>query len=192
MPRHELARRAMQGQGVPVPELPAGMPAHNAIDHFLGQRLAAEGVIPAPLADDDAFLRRVTLDTAGVIPSPEEIDAFRSDRAPDRRAKVIDRLLADERWADHWVSYWQDVLAENPGLVKPTLNNTGPFRGWIHRALLDNLAMDRFVTELVGMEGSVAAGEPAGFAVATENDVPMAAKGQTLAKAFLATDLTCA
>jgi hypothetical protein len=190
--RHDLARQTWAGRAVPVPPLPAGLPGHNAIDHFLGQRLAAEGVAPAPLADDDTFLRRVTLDTVGVIPSPEEIAAFRADPSPDRRARVIDRLLGDDRWADHWTSYWQDVLAENPGLVKPTLNNTGPFRFWIHRALADNLAADRFATELIRMEGSFLAGEPAGFALATENDVPTAAKGQVIAKAFLAADLTCA
>jgi hypothetical protein len=191
--RHELARQAAQEHpAVAVPELPPGLPAHNAIDHFIAQRLATEGVAPAPLTDDEAFLRRVSLDTVGVIPSPAEIAAFRRDRSPDRRARAVDRLLADPRWADHWVSYWQDVLAENPGLVKPKLNNTGPFRWWIHRALVDNLPMDQFVTELVRMEGSVLAGEPAGFALASENDVPMAAKAQTLAKAFLAADLTCA
>jgi len=190
--RHELARRTWHDKPIAVPDLPAGMPAQNPIDHFLGQRLAAEAATPAALADDNAFLRRVTLDTVGVIPSPEEIAAYRADAAPDRRARVIDRLLADERWADHWTGYWQDVLAENPGLLKPTLNNTGPFRWWIYRALADNLAMDRFATELIRMEGSLLAGEPAGFAIATENDVPMAAKAQTVAKAFLAADLTCA
>src|SRR5262245_41622564 len=133
--RHELARREWQSRPVAVPPLPPGMPAHNAIDQFLGQRLAAEGVTPPPLVNDDAFLRRVALDTVGVIPSPEEIAAFRADSTLDRRARLIDRLLADERWADHWTGYWQDVLAENPGLLKPTLNNTGPFRWWIYRAL---------------------------------------------------------
>src|SRR5207237_709221 len=77
-----------------------------------------------------------------------------ADRPTTRRPKAIDRLLADERWADHWVSYWQDVLAENPGLLKPTLNNTGPFRFWIYQALADNLPADRFATELIRMEGS--------------------------------------
>ncbi|MCE9533623.1 MAG: DUF1549 and DUF1553 domain-containing protein, partial [Planctomycetes bacterium] len=103
----------------------------------------------------------------------------------------IDRLLADPRWADHWVGYWQDVLAENPGLLKPTLNNTGPFRWWLHQAFLENLPMDRFVSDLISMEGSYLHGSPGGFAVATENDVPMAAKAQVLSKAFLGVDLTC-
>jgi hypothetical protein len=189
--RHAEARRWCDDQpAVAIPE--TTLPVHNPIDRFLGARLEKAGAKLPSLLDDDAFLRRVTLDTAGVLPSPAEIAAFRQDQRPDRRTRVIDRLLADARWADHWVSYWQDVLAENPGLLKPTLNNTGPFRWWLHEALLDNLPLDRFATELTLMEGSLLAGAPSGFAVATENDVPMAAKAQTLARAFLAADLTCA
>ncbi|MFV1996255.1 MAG: DUF1553 domain-containing protein, partial [Verrucomicrobiales bacterium] len=102
------------------------------------------------------------------------------------------RLLEDDRWADHWVSYWQDVLAENPNLLKPSLNNSGPFRFWIFESLLDNLGMDQFVTELVMMEGSSSAGAPAGFGLASQNDVPMAAKAHILGTAFLGVEMKCA
>src|SRR5204863_6517340 len=114
--------------------------------------------------------RRVTLDTVGVVPSLEEIAAF--EAKPDRAA-VIDKLLADPRWADHWMGYWQDVLAENPNILNPTLNNTGPFRWWIYESLLDNKPMDRFATELILMEGSLRFGGAAGFSMASQNDVPM-------------------
>jgi hypothetical protein len=83
-------------------------------------------------------------------------------------------------------------LAENPGILKPTLNNTGPFRRYLHQAILDNRPVDRFATDLVMMEGSVNAGGPASFGIASENDAPMVAKAHTLARAFLAVDLTCA
>jgi hypothetical protein len=145
-----------------------------------------------PLLDDYAFLRRISLDTIGTIPSPEGIAAFSGDKSADRRARAIDRLLADPRWADHWTSYWQDVLAENPGILKPELNNTGAFRWWIYESLFDNKPFDRFVTELVMMEGSVAYGGPAGFGLATQNDAPLAEKAHVLAKAFLAVELKCA
>jgi len=147
--------------------------------------------IPA-LADNLTFLRRVTLDTVGVVPTLAEIDAFLADRRADKRARVIDRLLADPRWADHWVSYWQDVLAENPNILNPTLNNSGPFRWWIHEALLDNKPMDVFVTELVRMRGSHYHGGPAGFAMASQNDVPMAEKAAIVASAFLGVQMKCA
>ena len=75
-----------------------------------------------PLTDDLTFLRRVTLDTVGVVPSEAEIAAFRALPAAGRRTATIERLLADPRWADQWMPYWLDVLAENPNLINPTLN----------------------------------------------------------------------
>src|SRR5690606_13166621 len=55
-----------------------------------------------PLCDDLTFLRRAYLDTVGVVPTLDEIRAFEADRSPEKRAKLVDRLLADPRWADHW------------------------------------------------------------------------------------------
>jgi mono/diheme cytochrome c family protein len=145
-----------------------------------------------PLSDDLTFLRRVTLDTVGVAPSESEVAAFLSDRSPDRRTRVIDRLLGDSRWADHNMGYWLDVLAENPNLINPTLNNTGPFRWWLYESFLDNKPLDLFVTELIRLEGSERFGGPAGFGVATQNDVPMAAKGVIVGSAFLGVEMKCA
>ncbi|HHK40965.1 MAG TPA: DUF1553 domain-containing protein, partial [Planctomycetaceae bacterium] len=147
---------------------------------------------PLPVIDDAAFLRRVTLDVWGVVPTPEQARQFLSDRHPDRRGRLIERLLEGPQWADHWVGYWQDVLAENPNIIKPTLNNSGPFRYWIHESFLDNKPIDRFATELILMEGSRYLGGPAGFELATENDVPMAAKARVVAQAFLGIELKCA
>lgn len=151
--------------------------------------IRADHLAITPLADDLTFLRRVSLDTVGVPPSLEEIEAFQKN--PDRSA-AIDRLLRDPRWADHWMGYWQDVLAENPNILNPTLNNTGPFRWWIYESLRDNKPMDLFVTELLRMKGSERLGGPAGFGVASQNDVPMAAKGTIVSTAFLGVEMKCA
>ncbi len=145
-----------------------------------------------PLTDDLTFLRRVYLDTVGVVPTNQEIDQFLKDSRPDKRARLIERLLEDPRRADHWVSYWQDVLAENPNILNPTLNNTGPFRWWIYESMLDNKPMDIFATELIRMRGSLYQGGPAGFAMASQNDVPMAQKGIILSGAFLGMNMKCA
>lgn len=142
--------------------------------------------------DDLTFLRRVYLDTVGVPPTPEETADYLADSDQQRRQAVIDRLLQDPRWGDNWVGYWQDVLAENPNLLKPTLNNTGPFRYWLHEALTDNRALDRMATELIMMRGSTWGGGAAGFAVASQNDVPMAAKAHVISSAFLGVNLKCA
>ena len=151
-----------------------------------------EEVTTPTVVDDAAFLRRVSFDTIGVPPDEATVRAFFADTAPDKRDRAIDRLLADDRWADHWTSYWQDVLAENPNMLKPSLNNTGPFRWFLHESLRDGKSLDRLVTELVLLRGSEREGGSAGFGFAADNDAPFAAKGHIVASAFLGIDLQCA
>ena len=154
--------------------------------------LAPEVVTPPPVIGDAAFLRRVYFDTIGIGPTEAEARAWIADTSPDKRAKLADRLLADPRYADHWVSYWQDVLAENPSILKPSLNNSGPFRYFLHEALRDGKSLDRLVTELILLRGSEREGGSAGFGLAADNDAPFAAKGHIVATAFLGIELACA
>lgn len=181
--------------------------------------IRADHLTLTPLTDDLTFLRRVYIDTIGVPPSLEEIAEFQTDVKQDNqtkgqsdketsksgvslsppltvslsaRAKLIDKLLRDPRWADNWMGYWQDVLAENPNILNPTLNNTGPFRWWLYESLKDNKPMDFFVNELLRMRGSERLGGPAGFGTASQNDVPMAAKGTIVSTAFLGVEMKCA
>ncbi len=191
--RHQLARQVLSKSSGPTPpNASKSTPVNNDIDRFIGKRLEAAQQTASPLTNDFAFLRRVTLDTIGTVPTPDHIQKFQADKSPQRRARAIDRLLDDAGWADNWVGYWQDVLAENPNIVNPTLNNTGPFRWWIHESFLDNKPFDRFATELVLMEGSAYYGGPAGFAMATQNDAPMAAKAHIVGQAFLGIEMKCA
>ena len=191
--RHRLAAAVVKNRPqLKLPKVADHFPLHNVIDRFIGARLQTAGRKPAPLLNDLAFLRRVTLDVIGTVPTPAQIAAFLRLPKSKRRTRVIETLLNDPGWADNWMGYWQDVLAENPNLIKPKLNNSGPFRWWMYESFLDNKPFDRFVTELVRMEGSKHFGGPAGFGIATQNDVPMAAKAQILGRAFLGLNMTCA
>ncbi len=154
--------------------------------------VTAEEIEYPAIVDDASFLRRVYLDTVGVPPTVSEARSFLDSMADNKRQILIDKLLHDQRVADHWVSYWQDVLAENPNMLKPSLNNTGPFRYFLHEALRDGKAIDRMVTELIMMRGSEREGGSAGFGLAADNDAPMAAKGHIVAGAFLGVELQCA
>ncbi len=151
-----------------------------------------EDVAPAAMITDAEFLRRAFLDTVGVPPDELEARKYLHDESADKRSKLVDRLLADERCADNWVSYWQDVLAENPTLVNSSLNTTGPFRWFLYDSLRDNKSFDRMVSELVQLRGSAHEGGSAGFGIAGDNDAPYAAKGQIVANAFLGIELQCA
>lgn len=154
--------------------------------------LSVDRLTLAPLLDDASFLRKLSLDTIGIPPSEQELRSFLEDTSPEKRAVAVDRLLADKRWADHWLPYWQDVLAENPTLINASLNSTGPFRWFLHDALYDNKPMDRWVTEFIMMRGNPHTGGSAGFGIAAENDAPFATKAQILAGAFLGIELQCA
>ncbi|MEZ6089335.1 MAG: DUF1553 domain-containing protein [Pirellulaceae bacterium] len=109
-----------------------------------------------------------------------------------KRERLIDNLLDDERFADGWMDFWLDLLAENPSLLNASLNSTGPFRWFLYDSLRDNKPLDRMISELILMRGGAAEGGSAGFGQAAENDAPMAAKGHILASAFLGIELQCA
>ena len=191
--RHRQVREWLKTQpAVEAPKVASEKAVRNDIDRFIVAKLEDAGVEPMPLTSDLEFLRRLSLDTIGVIPTPAEITAYLADPSETRRQQAIERLLNNPGWADNWVPYWQDVLAENPGILKPDLNNTGPFRWWIHQVFSDGVPFDRMAAELIEMEGSLYKGMPRAFGMASLNDVPMAAKADVISQAFLARKLSCA
>lgn len=154
--------------------------------------LKPEQTALAPIVDDSALLRRMYLDTVGVPPTPVEVREYLADKDPAKRTRVVERLLGDERWADHWMGYWQDILAENPTLINATLNSTGPFRWFLYESLRDDKPLDRIVTELMMLRGSQHEGGSAGFGMAAQNDAPMASKAHIIATAFMGIEMQCA
>lgn len=156
--------------------------------------VTADQVAQPPLVDDEAFLRRVYLDTVGVPPTLDEVNRFLGDGEPDaeRRSHLIDQLLDDPRLADHWVSLWQDLLAENPTLLNQSMGSTGPFRWFLYESLRDHKPLDRMITELIMMRGSADTGGSAGFRLSGESDAPFAEKANILAAGMLGVELQCA
>ena len=131
--------------------LPAARPGRaHPIDRILDAYLVQNQVPPPPALDDAGFLRRLDLDVIGLLPAPEELDAFLSDAAPDKRTRAIRRVLDDQRaYADHWLTFWNDLLRND-------YQGTGYIDGgrkqiteWLYRSLLDNKPYDRFVRELI-------------------------------------------
>ncbi len=154
--------------------------------------IAPEAIAQSPVVDDAAFLRRIYLDTVGTGPTEHEAREFLANDDPTKRTALVEQLLHDERYADHWVSMWMDLLAENPTLLNQSLNSSGPFRWFLHESLRDGKPLDQMVTELILMRGSAHEGGSAGFSMAGENDSPMAAKGHIVASTFLGIELQCA
>ena len=123
----------------------------NAIDHFILQRLEAEGLSPSPEADKETLIRRVTLHLTGLPPTIEEIDAFLADQSPDAYEKVVDRLLASPRYGEHMARYWLDAAryGDTHGLHLDNERSMWPYRDWVINAFNVNQPFDRFTVEQI-------------------------------------------
>src|SRR5947209_18511283 len=81
------------------------------IDGLMTSALRQDRIQPAPLTTDEQFIRRVTLDLTGELPVPADVEEFVTDKGPNKRAKLIDKLLASDEYARHWARYWRDVIS---------------------------------------------------------------------------------
>jgi hypothetical protein len=143
----------------------------SEIDRFILSELEAHGLAPARAADRRTLLRRATFDLTGLPPSPQEIDAFLADRAPDAFAHVVDRLLASPAYGERWARHWLDVVRytdyfypdpnAHPRAALFELFEAWRYRDWVVAALNGDLPYDRFIVhQLAGdLEGSPS-GEP--------------------------------
>ncbi|WP_161967380.1 DUF1549 and DUF1553 domain-containing protein [Fimbriiglobus ruber] len=113
----------------------------NVIDEHVFAKQKALQLNPAPVASDEVFLRRVYLDAIGALPTPDEARAFLDSTVPDKRAKLIDRLLDRDEYAAFWALKWADVLRGSP----TTISDRGVHS--FHRYLVRTIANDRPVTE---------------------------------------------
>ena len=104
---------------------------------------------PAPIGDA-AFIRRLTLDLTGLLPDPAEVDAFVNDTAPDKRDKLIAAVLArDTDYAEHWLSFWNDLLRNDYAGTGYIDGGRKQITAWLYQALLSNKPYDQFVRELI-------------------------------------------
>jgi hypothetical protein len=85
-------------------------PPRNKIDELVFARLDRLGIQPSALCSDAVFLRRAYLDLIGVLPTAQETRIFLSDKDPDKRSLLIDRLLKRDEYADYWAMKWSDLL----------------------------------------------------------------------------------
>ena len=123
----------------------------NPIDAFILARLEKEGLRPSPEADKASLLRRVYLDVIGLPPSVKEVDEFLADTSPDAYEKVVDRLLASERYGERWARPWLDLAryADSNGYEKDNLRVAWKYRDWVIDALNKDMPFDQFTVEQI-------------------------------------------
>lgn len=124
------------------------------VDQLIAKELAANEVSPAPLATDEDFLRRVTLDISGTLPLPRDVTLFGIDPTSDKREQIVGRLLDSEAYSATWARYWRDVLFSRATNARGQLVN-GSFTQWMTEALAENRGWDKITTDLLTATGDV-------------------------------------
>lgn len=119
------------------------------IDNFVLAKLDAEKLKPSPEADKITLLRRLSLDLIGLPPTPEEVDAFLTDKSPNAYAKQVERLLASPHYGEKWGRFWLDAAryADSDGFEKDKTRNVWFYRDWVVNAFNRDLPYDQFIID---------------------------------------------
>jgi hypothetical protein len=143
------------------PELPPVVDGRtHAVDRIVDAYFAEHDVDRPAVVDDETFLRRVSLDLTGLLPSPETRDEFLADQSPDKRTLLIRRLLDDDiAYAEHWLSFWNDLLRNDYTGTGFITGGRKQITKWLYGTLVANKPYDQMVQELLtpvaGAEGFV-------------------------------------
>jgi hypothetical protein len=169
----------------------------SPLDRFTSAYLKAGGVAEPELVSDTVFARRVYLDVWGLLPSPEELRAFLKDRAADKRQKLVAKLLADpHKYAENWISFWNDLLRNDEGVnYHSETASRKTISAWLLTAIENNLPYDQFVYKLLNPETPT---DPDGFligvnwrGVVSASQTPAMQAAQNTAQIFLGINLKC-
>lgn len=142
--------------GAPVDALP---PSKNFIDDLVFANLKEIGVPPSPVIDDATFLRRVTLDIAGRLPTIAETEAFLASTDPKKRDLAINQLLTTPDYADYFANKWTALL-KNKREDAADITANFAFHAWMRDSLLANLPYDALVRQILGATGTIVSNPP--------------------------------
>src|SRR5687767_10318315 len=165
------------------------LPQHNYIDRLVDAKLERLKIQPSASTDEATFLRRVSLDLTGRLPSPETVRAFLADGRSSRvkRAAMIDELIASPEYVDHWTVKWGDLLQSS----RKYLGEKGAyeFQHWIREAIASNRPYDKVVRELLTARGSSYDNPAANYFRVTRDAKPAMEK---TTQVFLGVRMVCA
>jgi hypothetical protein len=178
------------------PELPpVARGRTNPVDRILDAYFDKHQVKRPALLDDAPFLRRLNLDIVGLLPTPEALEAFLADTDPAKRQKVIDQRLGDKYgYAEHWLSFWNDLLRNDYAGTGYIDGGRKPISAWLYRALVANMPYDEFVRQLISpsaeSEGFILGIKWRGNVNASQK--PEVQFAQNVSQVFLGMNMKCA
>ena len=135
----------------------------SPIDRILIRRWKQLGIMPSQEVDDATFIRRVTLDICGTLPTNEEVLEYVSDSRADKRLRLIDRLLERPEYASYFALKWADILRNRGSGYSTSKQRPGTalFARWIRDSIAQNKPYDQFVAEVITASGSQLENPPA-------------------------------
>jgi hypothetical protein len=162
-------------------------PRRNFIDELVVAKWKNLRLAPSKVADDATFLRRVYLDTAGILPTSEEVENFLADTSPDKRVKVVDKLLEREEYVDYWAYKWSDLLlVSSRRLNSPSM---WAFYDWIRESVKEDKPWNRFANEIFLSAGSTRRNGALNYFVLHKDPIDVS---ENATQAFLGQRITCA
>ncbi len=176
-----------------IADIPLGAPVDlpeptNFVDHHIFQKLELLGLPASAPADDATFLRRVTIDLAGRLPTYEEAAEFLHNRDTDKRAQAIDRLLESPDHAEWFAAKWSAIL-RNKRVTEEFAPGTYAFYDWLRTSIAENMPFDEMVGEILTASGEISQNPPvAWFRAVTDQKERM----QDVAQIFLGIRMQCA
>jgi len=148
----DWAFRPIKNPLVPTPPAEFKTWVRNPVDAFVLEKLLANGLKPSPEADRRVLARRVSIDLTGLPPRPDELDAYLKDGAVEAYEKLVDRLLASQRYGERWARHWLDVAhyADSHGQDQDRFRpNAWPYRDYLIRSFNADKPYAKFVREQV-------------------------------------------
>ena len=161
------------------------------IDQLVDANLSKQKVQPNAPISDEVFVRRIYLDVVGRIPTLKETQDFLADTAADKRAQLIERLLASDGYTQNFFNYWADILRLRSQLAVGNSQPAGAaYATWLRKALSENMRYDDMVREMVTADGKTYENGAVGFYLRDYN-MPLDNMAVTT-QVFLGTSMVCA
>ena len=160
---------------------------NNYIDELVNAKLKQLQYLPADTCSDEEFLRRVSLDLLGILPTVDEATAFLADESKRKRERLIDALLDRDEYAKFWALKWGDLLKMTSKLVGD--EGVYKYHRWVEKSLHENMPYDEFAKQLLTGTGSTLANPPANF---YRTSADMNECVETISQVFLGARLQCA
>ncbi len=165
----------------------AALKPRNFVDEHTLTKLRELNIPPSERANDHEFIRRVFVDTLGILPTTEEARAFFADTAPDKRDRLIDSLLQRPEFVDYWAHRWSDLLLVNGDKLMPA--SMWAYYNWIRRHVAANTPWDAMVRDLLTATGSTLENGGGNFFILNDEPTKCA---ETVSVAFMGTSIGCA